>query len=302
MYTVAMSATSELASFRYTGVSLSLFGRGRNVEFMNKLIYLWLAVKTVFCTCQPDHRTNHFKKVNAHYKNSKIGKLPAVASESSGLAKGPQPGTFWTHNDSGGKPELYLFDLGGKLLDTKAVPNAKNTDWEDLAQDGEGNIYIGDFGNNTSQRSTFDIYRFNPESNSSEHITFHYQAAAPDCEAFFYHRGSLYLFSKNWGKNKWVKLYRLPAEQGDHTIAASDSIRIDAQVTSAAIGPDGKTFALLTYGKVLLFETAGDNIDFSKPKGCFRFSRKQTEAIEFLNNTDMLITNEQGGFYRTTFR
>ena len=63
-----------------------------------------------------------------------------------------------------------------------------------------------------------------------------------------------------------------------------------------------KTFALLTYGKVLLFETAGDNIDFSKPKGCFRFSRKQTEAVEFLNNTDMLITNEQGGFYRTTFR
>jgi hypothetical protein len=97
-------------------------------------------------------------------------------------------------------------------------------------------------------------------------------------------------------------MYRLPAEKGDYTISASDSIRIDAQVTSAAISPDGKTFALLTYGKVLLFETAGDNIDFSKPMACFRFSRKQTEAIEFLNNTDMLITNEQGGVYRTTFR
>jgi len=279
-----------------------LFGRGRNVEFMNKLIYLWLAVKTVFCTCQPDHRTNDFKKVKAHYKNSKIGKLPAVVSESSGLANGAKPGTFWTHNDSGGKPELYLIDLNGKLLDTKAVPNAKNTDWEDLAQDDKGNLYIGDFGNNTSNRNAFDIYRFNPADNTSERITFRYRGAPTDCEAFFYHQGSLYLFSKNWGKNKWVKMYRLPATTGDHTVAASDSILIDAQVTSAAISPNGKTFALLTYGKVLLFETAGDNIDFSKPKSCFRFSRKQTEAIGFLNNTDMLITNEQGGIYRTTFR
>ncbi|MCF0072495.1 esterase-like activity of phytase family protein [Dyadobacter sp. CY261] len=271
---------------------------------MNKLIYLWLAVKTVFCTCQPDHRTNDFKKVKRHYKISKIGQLPAVASESSGLAKGIQPGTFWTHNDSGGKPELYLFDLNGKLLDTKPVPNARNTDWEDLTQDNAGNFYIGDFGNNTSHRSILSIYKFNPDLNSTERIDFRYQSPASlsDCESFFYRQGSLYLFSKNWGKDHWVKMYRLPANQGDYTIAATDSIRINAQITSAALSPDGKTFALLTYGKVLLFETSGDNVDFSKPKGCFRFSRKQSEAIVFLNNTDMLMTNEQGSIYQTTFR
>jgi Tol biopolymer transport system component len=270
---------------------------------MNKLIYLWLAVKTVFCTCQPDHRTNDFKKVKSHYKISKIGKLPAIASESSGIARGKQSGTFWTHNDSGGKPELYLFDLTGKLLDTKAIPNAKNSDWEDLTEDGAGNFYIGDFGNNGSQHRNFDVYRFNPESNNTERITFRYQGSqAPDCESFFYHDGSLYLFSKNLAKHEWVKMYRLSAEKGDYTIAATDSIRINSPVTSAAVSPDGKTFALLTYGKVLLFETTGDNVDFSKPKGCFRFSRKQTEAIEFLNNTDMMMTNEQGNVYRATFR
>ncbi|WP_353722492.1 hypothetical protein [Dyadobacter sp. 676] len=270
---------------------------------MNKFIYLWLAVKTVFCTCQPDHRTNDFKKVKAHYKISKIGKLPAVVSESSGLARGTQPGTFWTHNDSGSKPELYLFGPGGQLLDTKAVPGAKNTDWEDLTRDSLGNFYIGDFGNNGLHRNTLEVYRFDPAGNRTELITFRYGPGQPsDCEAFFYHRGNLYLFSKNWGKNKWVKMYNLPAVKGDYTLAATDSIRIDAQVTSAAIAPDGKTFALLTYGKVLLFETNGDKVDFSRPKGCFRLSRKQTEAIEFLNNTDMLVTNEQGGIYRTTFR
>lgn len=298
-----MSATSVLASFRYTGVSLSLPGRGRNVEFMNKLIYLWLAVKTVFCTCQPDHRTNDFKKVKRHYKISKIGKLPAVVSESSGLAKGRLAGTFWTHNDSGGKPELYLFDLNGKLLDTKPVPDARNTDWEDLARDTLGNLYIGDFGNNARTRKTLEIYKFNADSNTTERLQFTHNAIPSlDCEAFFYHNEHFYLFSKNRGKDDWVKLYRLPARNERYSMAPIDSIRINAQVTSAAIAPDGKTFALLTYGKVLLFETSGDKVDLSKPTGCFRFSRKQSEAIEFLNNTDMLMTNEQGGIYRTTFR
>lgn len=279
---------------------------------MNKLIYLWFAVKTVFCTCQPDHRTNDFKKVKSHYKISKIGKLPAVASESSGLARGDGDTTFWTHNDSGGKAELYQFDLNGKLTATKAVPNAQNKDWEDLTRDSDGNFYIGDFGNNASSRNTFEVYKFNVSKAATERICFQYKKqkaqAQPsempqfDCESLFHHKGNLYLFSKNWGKDQSVKLYKLPAAPGNYNLQETDSIRINTQVTSAAISPDGKMFALLTYGKVLLFEVAGDEINFYRPSGCFRLSRKQAEAITFLNNTDMLVTNEQGNIYRVTFR
>ena len=80
------------------------------MEFMNKLIYLWFAVKTVFCTCQPDHRINDFKKVRSHYKIKKIGKLPTVANESSGLARDGASNSFWTHNDSGDGPFIFAFD------------------------------------------------------------------------------------------------------------------------------------------------------------------------------------------------
>ncbi|MHA4737097.1 SdiA-regulated/phytase-like domain-containing protein [Dyadobacter sp. MSC1_007] len=279
---------------------------------MSKLIYLWFAVKTVFCTCQPDHRTNDFKKVKSHYKISKIGKLPAVASESSGLARGDDSTTFWTHNDSGGKAELYEFNLKGDLLATKAVPNAKNRDWEDLAKDEDGIFYIGDIGNNASSANTFEIYKFDVAKSQTERIAFQYKdqktaakkskTPISDSESLFHHKGSLYLLSKNWGRDKSVKLYKMPAKPGSYDLQAIDSIRINAQVTSAAISPDGKRFALLTYGKVLLFEVTGDDINFSKPSGCFRLSRKQTEAITFLNNTDMLVTNEQGNIYRVTFR
>ncbi len=35
----------------------------------------------------------------------------------------------------------------GRVYDTLAVKDAINVDWEDLAKDPEGNLYIGDFGN-----------------------------------------------------------------------------------------------------------------------------------------------------------
>ncbi|MEO6282763.1 MAG: hypothetical protein ABIN80_15075 [Dyadobacter sp.] len=278
---------------------------------MNKLIYLWFAVKTVFCTCQPDHRINDFKKVRSHYKIKKIGKLPTVVNESSGLAKGSNNDSFWTHNDSGGKPELYEFDLTGKLISTKKIPGANNTDWEDLAQDQAGNVYIGDFGNNAAPRTSFDIYKWGIDQPNAEKITFSYlqqkntasKSTTPvfDCESFFYNHNNLYLFSKNWGKEKSVKLYQLPAGNGTHILAPIDSIQINSQVTSADISPDGKTFALLTYGKILLFGIENNVINFKKPLGCFRLVKKQNEALIFLNNTDMLVTNEQGAVYRITY-
>jgi hypothetical protein len=270
------------------------------------------ALKTVFCTCNPDKRTNGFDKVHSHYKISKIGKLPAVANESSGIAR-TQKNTFWTHNDSGGKPELYEIDSTGKLLSTKVIPNVKNLDWEDLAQDDKGTIFIGDFGNNNNTRRALTVYKV-PEGNAeAEEITFNYadQKNFPptkdnlnfDCEAFFYHKNNLYLFSKNRSPtNPMVKIYRLPAEKGHYSLSPIDSIAIETQVTSADISPDGKTFALLTYGKILQFAIEDEIINFTNPSACFRFVKKQAEALIFLNNTDMMVTNEQSQIFRITYR
>ncbi|WP_215235022.1 hypothetical protein [Dyadobacter linearis] len=275
---------------------------------MNKLMYVWFAVKTLFCTCQSDHKVNNFEKVRSQYKISKIGKLPSLISESSGLARSSNEHIFWSHNDSGGKPALYGFDLNGKLVSIKTIPQAKNVDWEDLAEDKVGNIYIGDFGNNSNTRSNLEIYKFSTLDSTTQVIKFKYaeqqrnKSRIFDSEAFFHHKDNLYLFSKNWEKGEIVKMYQLSDKAGDYTVNASDSIPVDSQVTSADISPDGKRFALLTYGKVLLFEVSGEGINFKKPLGCFRLVKKQNEAILFLNNTDMLVTNEQGDMYRITYR
>jgi hypothetical protein len=280
---------------------------------MGKLVYLWFAMKTVLCNCQSDHRINHFDKVRSHYKISKIGKLSTVVSESSGLARATRPNTYLTHNDSGGKPELYEIDSTGKLLASTVIENAGNTDWEDLAQDELGNIYIGDIGNNGNTRRSLDIYKLPPGKSAAKKISFSYTdqkqfPPAPenmnfDCEAFFYSNKNLYLFSKNRSKsNHQVRLYEVPSTPGQYAVSPLDSIIIKTQVTSADISPDGKTFALLTYGKILLFEINQNGINFKNPKGCFRFVKKQAEALIFINNTDMLVTNEQGDLFRIARR
>lgn len=270
------------------------------------------AIETVLCTCNPDKRKNGFEKVKSHYKINKIGTLPTVANESSGMARTGK-GTFWTHNDSGGKTELYEIDSTGNLLSTKVIPDSENTDWEDLTQDENGNIYIGDFGNNGNTRRSFTVYRTSPNGTDSEKILFNYadQKEFPpskdqlnfDCEAFFHHKDNLYLFSKNRSpKNHFVRLYQLPAQKGNYSITPIDSIEIKTQVTSADISPDGKTFALLTYGKILLFGINDGMINFRKPKGCFRFVRRQAEALIFISNTEMIVTNEQQQIFRITYR
>jgi hypothetical protein len=280
---------------------------------MGKLVYLWFAVKTVFCNCQSDHRINNFEKTRSEYKISKIGKLSSVVNESSGLAKGADKNTYWSVNDSGGKAELYQIDSKGKLLSTLKVDQASNTDWEDLATDPDGNIYIGDIGNNANTRHSLTVYKISEHKAGTEKITFNYsdqkQFPPPpeklnyDCEAFFYFKENLYYFSKNGSKtNHFVRLYRSPSVAGDYSLTPIDSIAIKTQVTSADVSPDGKTFALLTYGKILLFEIGDNGVNFKNPKGCFRFVKKQTEALIFVSNTDMVVTNEQGEMFKITYR
>ena len=272
-----------------------------------------MAIKTVFCNCNSDHKRHHFEKSRSHYTVQKIGTMPAAVAESSGLARSINPKAFWTHNDSGGKNEIYEVSHTGQLLNTIQIPNAKNLDWEDLAEDPSGNIYIGDMGNNNHNRKDLTIYKFHQETNQTEKITFQYadQNAFPpgpenlnfDCEAFFYYKDNLYLFSKNYNKkNQFVKLYQLTAQAGTYRIAPKDSIQINAPVTAADISPDGTKFVLLTYGKILIFNIAAQQIDFSKPAACFRFVRKQAEAILFINNQDLIVTNEQGEIFKIASR
>ena len=275
------------------------------------LFYLWVVTKTLLCGCGPDKKRYDFGKVRSKYTIDKIASLPPEVAESSGLAESSDGQDFWTHNDSGGLPELYRVSFDGRLKEVVKFDSVYNRDWEDLASDRNGRLWIGDFGNNGNMRRDLKIYMLPKgwdeilDEDRVGIITFRYgrQTEFPgpprnrnyDCEAFFYHEGYLYLFSKNTGtKPRYTMLYKIPAEAGDYTLQPVDSIRLNETITGADISPDGKQFALLSYGKVFFFATNGSAIDFSKPEYCLKKYRGQTEAILYLEPHKLLITNEKG--------
>ncbi|MBX6313017.1 MAG: hypothetical protein IRY99_08905, partial [Isosphaeraceae bacterium] len=72
---------------------------------------------------------------------------PAIR-EASGIVKSRRHrDLFWVHSDSGNPPLLFAVRRDGTLVRTYRVA-APNLDWEDIAADNEGHLYLGDIGNN----------------------------------------------------------------------------------------------------------------------------------------------------------
>jgi len=253
-----------------------------------------------------NHGRGRFAK--AHYRVQRSGRLPAGLRESSGLARADSG--VWTHGDGGRPAALTLVAPTGALrrrLDLAPLPN---TDWEDLAQDDAGRLYIGDFGNNANERRQLFIYRIDPKARPLRPDTIAFQFADQhtfppprrrrnfDCEAFFWLNDTLHLFSKDRSLKPWVKHYAVPARPGSYSLAPLDSLRLNTLVTSADVSPDGRTVALLGYGGLFLFQRQPSQRLFDNPKSFRALPRTgQAEALVFINDTTMLVSNEKGRLF-----
>lgn len=240
-----------------------------------------------------------------------LAKLPAEVSESSGLAV-VATGEYLTHNDAGNKPNLYRLNAKGKLLQTIPL-KLPNVDWEDLAQDTAGNVYIADTGNNANDRRELAIYKLKPDAPQKvQAIRFTYedQTKFPppkkernfDSEALFWSNGHLYIVTKDRGQSQTIKVYRVPDEPGTYTARLIGSHHLAGQVTGAAISRDGGLVALLSEETLHLFR------DFSSVDKFYEGTYEkrplpgagQTEAVGFESNDVLVITSEGGSLYRYT--
>ncbi|HEX8425303.1 hypothetical protein [Hymenobacter sp.] len=238
-----------------------------------------------------------------------VGELQGSVPESSGLAHGNRPGTFYTHGDAGTTPVLYLINEKGELLGQRELP-VPNVDWESLADDGKGTIYVADAGNNNNSRQDLAIYRVNPDQpNKVGKISFRYadQKAFPpakeernfDCEASLWHAGKLYLFTKDRAQRSTSKVYTLTDQPGTQTAQLLTMLPIAGEVTGADLSPDGRHLALV--GQQALYLYDGNDLESAlkaTPKTVSLKGAGQTEGILFLDNGTLLISTEQGSLYR----
>lgn len=247
--------------------------------------------------------------------------LPSEVLETSGLEVGPN-GCFWTHNDSQNSATVYCVDTSGVIVREVSITGDVNNDWEELAKDDEGNLYIGNFGNNTINRQDLRIVKV-PSIDTCTvecavtdtiHFTYPDQLDFPpngdygnfDMEAMFWYSDSLHLFSKDRSSPStgYTKHYRLPTAGGTFEATLVDSIQAGGNsylfsITAADISEDGSKVVLLNASYIwLITDFAGTNFSSGNISQLSLGSFTQKEAICFRDGF-IYITDEQENFLGT---
>lgn len=246
-----------------------------------------------------------------------IYSLPKNLKEVSGITYSTEDSLLWTLEDSGNANVLYALNSEGLIAKEVTVKNVENIDWEDLTKDKEGNLYIGDFGNNENERQDLCIYKMDKKSLDNENafpaykISFSYpeQKNFPpkkkellyDVESFFELNGNFYLFTKNRSKgfDGTVFIYKVPNRAGFHKAELIGDFKTcddydNCAITSAAISPDQSKVVLLSHSKIWLFKNfSSDNFLSGIRTETELQHNSQKEAICFKDNNTLLIADEK---------
>ena len=248
-------------------------------------------------------------------------KLPQLLEEVSGIQYDVNEDAFWMLNDSGNSSSVFLVTEQGKILRELKI-DAVNNDWEDITMDVEGNLYIGDFGNNRNERQDLRILKVKKEDLKSKkkvqvekiYFSFPEQKKFPpkkkyyDVEGFFEWKGSFYVFTKSRVKKKIGRtfLYRVPNIQ-DYKPAEKYGVfpaeRISdfttcggktCWITSADISEDGKKVVLLNEKSAWIFTNFKEDNFFSGEAKEFSFDHEsQKESVTFKNDFTIYVADEQ---------
>ncbi|MEX2591689.1 MAG: hypothetical protein WD426_02860 [Anditalea sp.] len=235
-------------------------------------------------------------------------------NEASGLVSSHvHPFLLYTHNDSGGGPDIYMIDTLGSYKGRIQLEGVKNRDWEDIAI-GPGKdpdlsyIYVGDIGDNNSNRDEIQLYRF-PEPTvlkeetkvQPEQFTLIYPDGARDAETLMVdpQSGDVYLLSKRDTSNT---LYRAPAAQlGKGKVLLEKVMKLPiTMAVGGDISVDGKQIAIKNYWAIYYWARAeGESIPDALGKKPIQLPYKpepQGEAIGFSPDGNRFYTLSENRF------
>jgi len=196
--------------------------------------------------------------------------------EASGLAHSrSNPLYLWSHNDSGGDPQLFLMTESGTESGRFVLDGAENLDWEDVAIGtgptvGVNYLYVGDIGDNRAVRPSRTIYRVEePDLNVSnipatstlpgvETIDYVYENGPRDAEALMVDPSTndIFIVSK---REASVILYVLPFPQNTAEMDTAERVTVlpFTQITAGDISSDGNQVLIKNYLNIYHWSKTG---------------------------------------------
>ena len=227
---------------------------------------------------------------------------PAINEASGLVASERNAGYFWTHNDSGDGPRVFLVDDSAHCKATWYLQGINAYDWEDIGmmeRSGDDYLLIGDIGDNRGVRPYVQVHVIKepdlpaaiPTSDSLSigevrSFTLQYEDGPRDAESLFFDPidERLYVISK---RDLEVGVYATPLPEWpvDTLVLRKVCVLPHTFITAAAINSDGtevliKNLLNVFYWKRRPGETMGDM--FSRPAIVQPYRPEpQGEAITF---------------------
>jgi hypothetical protein len=227
------------------------------------LASLLAASLTVGNARDPGHEIAPGVQLIAHINDPRI-------KESSGIvASRRYTNVFWTHNDGGGpkKQVLFAIDRQGNTRAVFQIVHVILHDWEDIAIDDAGHLFIGDIGNNDSKRDTLAVYEIdepNPQTGArsvspKRQWNLRFPQAPFDCESLFVWKDQGYVISKVFD-NARAHIFRFPLKDTNtpFTLEFVATTKIESPVTGADISADGTLLGLVAKNGAYVFRIDGD--------------------------------------------
>ena len=240
--------------------------------------------------------------------------LPKIINETSGLEI--LNDVFITHNDSGGEPSLYFFNLNGEIINSIKLEEESfweiyNNDWEDITADKDY-IFIADTGNNFGNRDNLNIIKVRTSDFSVEgKIDISYedqQTFLPrpkhkyDAEALFLIEDKIAILSKD-RSSLFTDLYLIDKESNlKQALESKITYNVNSLITGGDYNKDMSLLALVSYnsrGNQFLILFKDFNLENLSEKKFRKFKipleRAQIEAVKIIDNDTFWITSEDEG-------
>jgi hypothetical protein len=182
-------------------------------------------------------------------------------------------------------------------------------DWEDIAIDDSGHLYLGDIGNNDAKRDTLRVYEIDEPDPHAGAVpvsvkrmwTLKFPKTPFDCESLFIWKDYGYVVSKVFDDAR-AQIFRFPltAATAPVTLKLVATTKIKSPVTGADISADGKLLALVAKDGAYVFRIDGDVAVVARTKP--HYTALKAEHIEgccFVPD-GLLVTSENRSIFLFT--
>lgn len=235
--------------------------------------------------------------------------------ETSGIVKSRKyPDLFWILSDSGNPATIHAIRRDGAVINSFQIA-APNVDWEDIATDEVGHLFIAETGNNRLLLPLRAIYQVDEPDptrppttplpvTKAAYFRFRTDSERFDSEALFVVDGRAILIDKRLdrtGATTWGITLEpaAPLLRPGLPLSLGPLPDFEEPVTGADLSPDGRRLAVVANRRTSVYDRAMDGR--LTLRATVRYKVRDLEAIAW-DGDDLILASESGELFRIARR